>query len=488
MSGLTPAVSELIGRDRDTPFYRAARQDVEPAPARAFELSWRDCGTTGGRAVQCAELQVPLDHDDPNSERILIALNRISVPTGVERRGALLYNPGGPGGSGKDMARVLAGLGTFDSVAPGFEIIGFDPRGVGDSSALQCEYVDAYLRGDTGQAVPADAMMEVVSRYGLETMVDDLTWLSEQCRSYWGDLFDHMGSNHVVRDIDLIRQALGEEKLNFVGQSYGTRIGALYAQQYPERVRAIVLDAPVAPRTSMVDQVQGQFDELLVVHEALFAACEAGRFVCPPGARGLFDAYVVAADALGILGPMLSVWELGLSYAFGAEYLPYLLEQQATQLTSDWMYEELALLEDDTSGFIQLLNVNCIDNAAPLLSLSEADARLDDAFGRSPLFASSLSPIVTCNGWAVAPDPVAPLTAPGSPPLLVIGGVHDFRTPGRWARELSDSLQNASLVMSEHWGHTVVGDGSPCVDDIVRSYLLDLALPAEGTVCPATTP
>jgi pimeloyl-ACP methyl ester carboxylesterase len=317
----------------------------------------------------------------------------------------------------------------------------------------------------------------------LEGMIDDLTWLSDECRGYWGDLFDHMGSNQVVRDIDFIREALGEEQLNFLGVSYGTRLGALYAQQYPERVRAIVLDAPISPRSSIVEQVQGQFDELLLVHEAFFAECEAGQISCPPDARGLFDAYVAAADSVGILSPMLSLWQLGLSYSFGTDYLPYLLQQQAEQATPDWMYGELANLDDDTSGFIQSMIVNCADNAAPLLSLADADARLDDAVARSPLFAEALSPIVTCNGWTVKPDPVATLTAPGAPPLLVIGGTHDLRTPPRWAKEMADSLENAVLLTSQHWGHTVVGD-SACVDAAVRDYFVDLVLPEASTVCP----
>jgi len=470
--------------DGDVRFEVGMHEIATRAPASGFSLSWRDCGTAGTRAVQCAELQVPLDYDDPDGERIVIALNRILAPAEFGHRGSVLYNPGGPGGSGKEYARGLAARGNFDVVAPGFDVIGFDPRGVGESSALQCEFIDAYLSGETGDTSAAEAMMAAASEYGLEGMIEDLTWLSEQCRGYWGGLFDHMGSNQVVRDIDRIREALGEEKLNFLGASYGTRLGALYAEQYPERVRAIVLDAPISARASIVEQVQGQFEQLVVNHETFFAECDAGAITCPPDPRSLFDAYLASADGLGIRSQMLALWELGLSYSFGTSYLPYLLQQQALQPTPDWMYGELYLLEDDVSSVIQLNNVNCADNAEPLLSLEQAEARLDDAFERSPLFGAELGPIVTCNGWIVPPDPVAPLAARGAPPLLIVGGTHDARTPLAWARDLSASLENAVLLTSEHWGHTVVGDGSACVDEAVRHYFLDLALPASGTVCP----
>ena len=458
--------------------------DDTPSPVR-FELSWRSCGTTGTRAVQCAEMQVPLDYDNPDGERILIALNRILAPSDVEHHGTLLYNPGGPGGSGKELARGIAGIGGFDSIAPGFDIIGFDPRGVGDSSALECAFIDAFLAGETGEEPPEDTMMEMASEYGLEALVEDWAWLSEQCRGYWGDLFDHMGSNDVVRDIDAIRAALGEEKLNFFGASYGTRLGALYAQTYPERVRAIVLDAPVSPRTSIVDHVQSQFDETLVVQEAFFTECEAGRYTCPPNSRALFEALVTAADALGVLSPIISNWELGLAYSSYRSYLPYLLEQQATQPNSDWIYSEVGRFGNDNGGFIQLTNINCIDNAEPLLSIEEANARITDGIARGPLFASNLAPIITCNGWNVPSDPVAPLTAPGAPPILVIVGTHDARTPTHWGVDLANSLESGVLLTSEHWGHTVAGDGDVCVDGTVSRYLVHLALPAEGTICRA---
>ena len=471
---LEPGVFDGANEDED--------EDEEPG----FTLSWRDCGLAGTRQIQCAELQVPLDYAQPDGEQILIALNRALPPAGVESRASLLINPGGPGGSGKEVARQIASAGAFDNAAPGFDLIGFDPRGIGDSSGLECEFVDDYFRGETGEEAPNDAMMQAISRYGLEGVIEDLGWLSEQCRDYWGGLFDHMGSNQVVQDIERIRQALGEEKLNFLGISYGTRLGALYAQEYPDRTRAIVLDAPMHPETSIVDQVQGQFDSLLVMHETFFAACESGAVTCPADPRAVFDAMLVSAEAVGLRGFMLQAWELGLAYSFaGPGYLAFMLESQATQANSDWMYEALAfagLPSNDVSGYVQNMNVNCADNAAPFLSIEEADLRLDDALLRSDVFGPDLSPIVHCNGWAVTPDPVAPLTAPDAPPILVIGGTRDHRTAPEWAPAMAASLVSGVLLSSEHWGHGVVGS-SPCVDTAVRAYLLDLTLPAEGTVC-----
>lgn len=486
-SWLALTLSACGGDDPAVPAPNAG--DIEQTIAPSDMLFWRDCGTTGGRQVQCAELRVPLDHDQPEGEQILIALNRVLAPAGGEHRGSLLYNPGGPGGSGKEAVRSLAAYGNFDAVAPGFDVVGFDPRGIGESSGIDCEFIDEFIDRESDDESISDAMTEAALRDGLEGVLENLAWLSEQCRGNWGALFDHMGSNQVVRDIERIRLALGDEKLNFLGVSYGTRLGALYAQEYPENVRAIVLDAPMQPRASIVNQVQGQVDAFLVMHERFFADCEAGALPCPPDPRSVFDALLASADSIGVLPVVLDAWELGLAYSLGATFLPALLQAQVLAPDPSWIHnalESVGLPDNDTSSFIQNNNVNCADNALPLLTLDEVETRLDDALARSPVFGASVGPIAFCNGWSVTADPVAPLTAPGAPPILVVGGTRDIRTPFEWAVEMAGSLESGVLLTSEHWGHAVVGDGSPCVDDAVRAYFLDQTLPQDGTVCPAS--
>jgi pimeloyl-ACP methyl ester carboxylesterase len=435
----------------------------------------------GAHPVQCAELQVPIDYENPEGERLLIAINRIVASPGAEPRGVLLYNPGGPGGQGKSGARDRAARGDFDAIAPGFDVIGFDPRGVGESSSLDCPFINDYYAGEAGEVSPEEAMMRTVSEYGVDGMIEDMAWLADQCRSYWGGLFDHLGSNQVVRDIDAIRVALGVEKLNFYGASYGTRLGALYAQVFPDNVRAVVLDAAVPPQADIVRQVRGQFEQLPILHEAVLADCEAGRLVCPAGPGAVFDQMLADADALGIAPQLLGVWELGL--AFSQPLLVSMLQAQVDYAPTDWMYNALTMTEGEDDSFVQNLSVNCADNTVRLLDIPAVDSLIADAIDRSPLFARSIGGVASCNGWSVAADPVPLLTAPGAPPILVVGGTRDQRTPYEWSVELAESLQSGVLLTSEHWGHCIVGNGTACVDGIVSAYLTNLELPEDGTVC-----
>ncbi len=239
---------------------------AEAPPRSEGGLQWRPCGE-----MDCAEVMVPLDRNEPAGERIAIALNRVRRIRGLQSVGPLLFNPGGPGGSGKRFVEALREpLATFP-----FDVIGFDPRGVGDSAALDClppaNPVAAHLDG----GIPA-----VLAAFREE---------HQRCQAAGGRLFEHLSTNAVVADIESIRLALGAEQLNFYGISYGTRLGAQYAQTHPGRVRALVLDSPMPPVANLQQLTRAQLDETQVQHEALLAGCAAGELDCPPNARELFD-------------------------------------------------------------------------------------------------------------------------------------------------------------------------------------------------------
>ncbi|HKO92951.1 MAG TPA: alpha/beta fold hydrolase, partial [Polyangiaceae bacterium] len=182
-------------------------------------VAWGNCGS-----LQCARVRVPIDYAAPDSGTIQIAINRISA-RGAERRGVVLLNPGGPGAPGKAFAAASADA--LRALLPGYDFIGFDPRGVGESAALHCSR-DVDLTG-------------LLKSGGVDAMLEGLRSASQSCAMENGSLFNHIGSNQVVQDIDQIRQALGVEEINFIGVSYGTRLGALYAQAFPEHARAVVL-------------------------------------------------------------------------------------------------------------------------------------------------------------------------------------------------------------------------------------------------------
>ncbi|HWO14212.1 MAG TPA: alpha/beta fold hydrolase, partial [Polyangiaceae bacterium] len=275
------------------------------------ELSWRACGQFHDRDLECAEVSVPVDYEQPDGEKLPIALRRVLANPLEPYKGALLINPGGPGGPGIDFA--LDGLqeGLFEAIAPGYDIIGFDPRGVGQSGERGCGILpdDLYPSVADGAAATSavEAQLALVRERG------------EQCEQAWGPLFRHLGSKNVVRDMEEIRKALNQPSLNYYGASYGTRLGALYAHMFPATAGRIVLDASMLPRSSMVENVRGQFYETVALHEQIFVKCDAAPDVCPPGSRGLFDQMLATARERGFEDAFVAVWNILLGNQSGPE-------------------------------------------------------------------------------------------------------------------------------------------------------------------------
>jgi len=269
---------------------------------------WHTCGD-----IECATVEVPIDYSAPDLGTIQIAINRASNQS-AQSRGVVLLNPGGPGEPGKFLVEGLApGL---RALLPGYDFIGFDPRGVGDSAPLHCSR-DADLVG-------------LLNTGGVAAVLDALRSLSRVCAAESGPLFQHVGSNQVVADIDLIRQSLGVEEINFIGISYGTRLGELYAQAFPEHARGIVLDSPVAPIADVTEQVRAQFDALLRAHEAFFSDCASGALNCPTDPKGIFDAVLASEPSDGARAQFIANWQALLSAPPGREILAQLLRAVAS--------------------------------------------------------------------------------------------------------------------------------------------------------------
>jgi pimeloyl-ACP methyl ester carboxylesterase len=439
-------------------------------PGASSTIVWRPCGE-----LECAEVLVPLDPSDPAGEQLPIALNRRAPAPGTPNLGVLLFNPGGPGASGKAYVANTPAFGELP-----FDVIGFDPRGVGDSRALDCTLPDSV------------ALFEAE---GVGAVVAAHRAAGERCREATGPLFDHLSTNAVVADIEQIRIALGVEKINFYGVSYGTRIGAAYAQRHPERVRALVLDAPMPPTADLPELVDVQFDALLSSHQALIAGCEQGQLPCPVEAAELFEKVVGAFEQVGLRDGFLGLWAAQLITPPGRDMLTTILTQAALS-TQDEIAQALAagpmmpMMSAPMLGVPDIVastnvTVHCSDSSVDPPSESEAEAMMASFEARSARFARFGLPALSCMGWPAARDPLPPITSSLSTPTLILAGVADRLTPLPLAQELHAAVPASGLLVSEHYGHGALIFGGECVETVFGHYLGSLELPLEGTVCPA---
>jgi pimeloyl-ACP methyl ester carboxylesterase len=446
------------------------------APVAPTELHWRACGEFDDHNLECAEVEVPVDYAQPDGEKLPIAVRRILASPLEPHHGALLFNPGGPGGEGIDSTLSFFKGGIFDQIAPGYDIVGFDPRGVGASGERGCGIAapDLYPVKTTEQAAGAAAD------------VQDLKDAGAACEKEWGPLFRKLGSNNVVRDIEEIRKALKEPLLNFYGGSYGTRLGALYAHDYPDTTGRIVLDAPVDPRASFVELVRGQFQEVVALHERLFVNCESGVITCPPGARDVFTQILANANQRGVQAAFVSAWRAGFESEAGVEGLIAALSAEAATPGGDWILSFIGSGGGGEAdiGLVPFFSVSCTDDTVEPPTLEQIASVQAEFLQVSPLFADDARAVSACAGWPTTRDPVPLPTAPQARPLLVIGGTADIHTPYPWAQAMTEALGNATLLTSQHIGHGAVLLGSDCVRSAIRAYLTSGSLPASGAVCP----
>ena len=462
---------------------------VPPASTPAAgALTWARCG-----ALECATLQVPLDHDQPGGRQIGIALNRRPATDRARRIGSLLVNPGGPGASGVDFLPALLGR-ISSTVKARFDVIGFDPRGTGRSSPVRClptAELDRYFSVDP---VPDDAAEKAFLLSAVQRFVAG-------CQQRSGDLLPHVGTEDAVRDMDRIRAAVGDEKLSFLGFSYGTSLGATYAELFPGRVRALVLDGAVDPSldTPALNRVQGEgFDKAF---DAFAADCARQGPGCPwrPAggpAKAAFLALSSRIEKAPVpagrrrVGP--SELTLGVArFLYSKDAWPQLAQGLASLEAGSGAvvlagFDDLVGRKADGSfSNDQEANVaiNCLDNPAPrdVAAYEQAAAaatRVAPAFGPTVAWSG-----LVCGLWPVPTVGKAePLRAPGTPPILVIGTTNDPATPFVWAEALASQLPQGRLLRFEGEGHTAYGD-SGCATRIADDYLLTLRLPPGQLRC-----
>lgn len=497
-----------------TPFAAPPRGPVGPIPAGldkfyAQELAWGDCKPyvndslselTFKGDIECARLRVPIDYAKPDSKEITLGLLRRRSINPAERIGALVTNPGGPGQSGMVAAAGMAGEGWSGALAGKFDLVGFDPRGVGASEpTVKClsdkekddERLEAPVEGATTEAVAA------IERENKE--------FAERCAKESGaDMLANIGTRDVVKDMDVLRSVLGERKLTYVGFSYGTRIGTAYAEAFPGNVRAMILDGAVAPNEDRVQQVIGQANGFKKAFDAFAAACTK-KPACALGAS--------AADAEAQLDKMLeplkqnplAVGNRKMSYSDAAiaviqglysEELWQPLEQALTQFAAGRGDVLLKLSDfyqgrDDDGRYSNSQDaftaIRCVDDPqvkdravvadeARRISEGLPKGALDDDEDTAP----ALGP---CAFWPV-PSTSAPHEpkVSGLPEVLVISSTGDPATPYDAGVNLAKAL-GAGLLTVEATKHTAFLQDNKCVDDIGAAYLIDLKQPATGARC-----
>ncbi len=466
-----------------------------PKDLRPFyeqEVEWTACGT----GFECARMDVPMDYADPTGERVSLALKRLPASDPQGRLGSLVTNPGGPGGSG--VAFIDSAQAVFSPAVLGaYDVVGFDPRGVGQSQPVEC-LSDAEV--DAARA----AVYDTSTQDGRDALRAFWQQTAATCKDGTGELLGHIDTISVARDLDILRGVLGDPQLSYLGYSYGTSIGADYAELFPERVGRLVLDGAMDPTLDYEDLVYGQAGAFEATLRSYVASCLAGPD-CPlttdvDTGVGQIQRFLelVAGSPL----PTGTDRELTQSLALSGILLPLytdlywpILTQALAAAMQGQDGAQLLFLADlsadresdgtySNNSWEAITAVTCLDypvNADPAAMEAEA-TRLGEV---SPTFGQFLAyGEISCDEWPVKAIGVpGPIHAEGAAPILVVGTTGDPATPYAWAQSLADQLESGQLLTYDGEGHTAYGRSNDCIVDAVDGYLLRGELPEVGLVC-----
>lgn len=438
-------------------------------------VDWQPCG--GG--FECSRTAVPVDYLDPGGPTLELALVKRPASSPQARIGTLLVNPGGPGASG--VRRVRRGFTVSPEVASRFDIVGFDPRGIGDSAPLSCgSNVDAFRQADLDPDTPEEAAaLDAAARA-----------VADECATTEGARLAHLGTVEVAHDVEVIRRNLGEAQVSFVGLSYGSLIGLLWADAHPASVRAMVLDGVVDPAATGDATAQAQVEVIDRSFAAMGDACAADP-ACPLSASGrrLGEAYdELAARIEAGAGRTAGVGPTQLAYAvfsatYGEERWPLLWDAVHAGLGGDLTgVAELARWFTGLVSYVPFALVTCLDAPHPR-GFDAWQRDVARARATSPRFgATAANELLPCAYWPPASRQPGPVVAAQAAPILVVGTTGDVATPFRQAEAVAAALRSGVLLRVEAEGHVAIGS-DPCVDDAVTRYLVDLAVPGPAATC-----
>ena len=481
----------------------ASITDAVPADLQPFysqKPNWTSCTTdSSGPGWTCAKITVPLDYSDPSKgTTYIMATRKAATGPANQRVGSLLLNPGGPGGAGIAYAQDPSVV--TKNVAARYDIVGFDPRGVGQSDPVRC------LSDDTAamdEFVSADPMPRTDAQ--IAEVVKESQAIGKACEQKSARILPYVGTPNAARDMDVIRAVVGDAKLHYLGKSYGTYLGAVYAGLFPQNTGRLVLDGAIdptlTPKQMNIAQAQG-FEKLI----REFAANCVTQSGCPLGTDGstavdklmtylqsLQDHPVPTRD-----GKRTVNYGLGLTAVLQVMYVPQYWGDLRDALSAAMNGDGTRLLQwadlynDRTNGTYDNqtdanIAINCLDRPDPDAENVQQieNKEVPDYKAQAPLLGEMLAwADLACATWPVKPESQpAPITAPGSAPILVVGTKDDPATPYPWAQGLAKQLQNGHLLTFNGSGHTAYTRGSQCIDKAVDAYLLQATVPPTGITC-----
>jgi pimeloyl-ACP methyl ester carboxylesterase len=452
--------------------------------------TWRNCGN-----ADCMLVEVPLDYSNPAGETIELNVSRVSAGDGD--LGSLFVNPGGPGGSAFDYAKFAEGVVSAE-VLQHYDLIGVDPRGVGSSDPLQCltdEQKDSLVAADS----TPDSKQEIAE---LETTS---AVLREGCAASESPLLGRMGTADAARDLDIVRAVVGDPVFNFLGKSYGTYLGAVYAELFADRVGRMVLDGVLPASTDLIETTRMQAVALEGELAHFAQACSESQ-ECPW--QGSADEIVrqirewlASLDARPLVSTDGRQLTQALAQSAVVSYLYFppsdyeaLIPALASAVTQAQPDQLLALWDQRSNRDAQghyannalesFYAVTCTDR--PFTgTAADAEALAREWAAEAPTFGPSLAwGLLGCADWPAvdgASQPVTEVSAKGSAPILVVGTTHDPATPYAWAEQVAGELGDAGLLTWDAHQHTAYSRGSSCIDEQVDGFLLTGKLPIQQT-------
>ena len=479
------------------------------------DLTWTDCTDDAtGTAFQCATVTVPLDYDNPQGQTITVALKKLPS-TSPSPQGSVFLNPGGPGGSGISLIESNAELyksGDLSEVLANYDVIGFDPRGVGQSTPITCwtpEDVQAILAGQ------AEVPFSPLTPGSAADIVTQGSREAAACEEHTEvpEILDHADTRSVARDMDVMRALVGDKDLNYLGYSYGTYLGAVYTELFPDNIGRVVLDSAMDPTMARQDPMEG---DAAAGEQSLRTYIESQQGQAGFPLSGTTDAAVAQlatfldgldADPLTVSGsgtPLnraKAVDAISKLVTTSPDKWP-LLTEGLTQAMNAHDGSALKANADAVSGnsappttekqVVEQLQGLKVFSANRCLDFPDAgnesswDAALASYHHDYPVFHSLLPQYdAFCHGWGhTSRTEAVDVDVEATNPMLVIGILHDPQTPYPWSKALVSKIRNSHLLSVDMYGHGATGSNA-CTSAKVSDYLVNGTLPSDGEICPA---
>ncbi|MCC6376920.1 MAG: alpha/beta fold hydrolase [Microbacteriaceae bacterium] len=470
-------------------------EKVEPSLQGFYSqvLKWTKCNGS----FYCAKASAPMDWSDPSKGKIEIAL--VKSPATGKKHGSLLVNPGGPGASGVEFVVDSLDYAVDSKLQSNFDIIGFDPRGVGKSTAVSCYKDPADLDKFIYEIVP----LETDPVKTIKAIEESYKAFGADCLKYTGDFLGFVDTISAAKDMDMLRAVLGDKKLNYLGYSYGTFLGATYAELFPKNTGKLVLDGALDPATSDFDVTLTQAKGFESAARAYLSDC-LSQSGCPfsgtvdQGMKTIkslldrLDASPIKSSDGRMLGSGTMFTAIILPL-YSSDNWPYLsdLFSDVFQGNADYAFQLADIYngrdadgtykDNSTEAFTA---INCLDyppEASREVVIQEAERLAQEA----PVFGPQMSYGGTsCVDWPFKSTRVrGPIKAAGSAPILVLGTTNDPATPYQWAVNLAGELENGHLITYKGEGHTAYNKSNSCVDDTVDDFFISGKVPATDPKC-----